>query len=382
MTVILIVLIGIIAYVYVGYPAALLVLGLVRPRPVRKADIRPSVSVLIAARNEAQCIGDTLANKLALDYPRDKLEIIVVSDCSDDGTDDIVQQYAHENVVLLRQDPQEGKTAALNRAALHATGDILVFSDANSMYAPDSLKCLVASFADPEVGYVTGKMVYVTRRPSGVSEGCSTYMKYENMLRTLETRVGSVVGVDGGIDACRRDVYTRMDPSLLPDFVLPLNVVEQGFRVVYEPHALLREETLEYARGEYSMRVRVSLRAFHGMMYKRNLFNPIRYGVFSIQLISHKLLRYLVGFVLLLTFIVSAIMVREKWIQVFLAVQIVCYILALCGWYASVKARPLKLFYIPFYFCLVNVAAVEAFLRFLKGERQVMWKPREGAAGP
>jgi len=380
MVAVLCTLVGLVVFEYAGYPILLFVLGLVRRRPVHKKTIYPSVTVIIAAHNEAEHIRATIANKLQLDYPGDKLSVIVVSDGSDDGTDEIVQEFSGDNVTLLRQEPRQGKTAALNMAVEHARSDIVVFSDANSIYAVDAIDRLVANFADRDVGYVTGKMVYVSRKGSVVSEGCTAYMRYENILRALETRVGSIVGVDGGIDAVRRELYTSMDPSLLPDFVLPLNVVDQGSRVVYEPAAVLQEEALGHAGAEYRMRVRVSLRAFHAIWRKRNLLNPFRHGMFSFQLLSHKLLRYWIGFLMLLILLMSIPLVQVPWIRAFLAVQIVCYGAALCGWGLDKRGRAPTILYIPFYFCLVNIAAAEAFLRFLKGEKQVIWKPREGSA--
>ena len=143
-------------------------------------------------------------------------------------------------VHLIRQEPRAGKTLALNLAVGRAKGEIIVFSDANSSYSPDALRCLVENFNDPEVGYVTGKMIYTNPDGSPVGDGCTAYMKYENFLRTLETRIGSMVGVDGGIDAVRKSLYRPMNPDQLPDFVLPLRVVEQGFRVVYEPWRFCR----------------------------------------------------------------------------------------------------------------------------------------------
>ena len=378
MMIVLLILAALVIFEYAGYPVLLWLLAAVKSRPVVKQTIYPSATVIIAAYNEASSIRDTIANKLELAYPSDKLSVIVVSDGSDDGTDDIVREFSSNRVTLLRQEPRQGKTAALNMAAAHARSDILVFADANSMYAADALERLASNFADPAVGYVTGKMVYVSRSESGVSEGCSTYMKYENMLRVIETRIGSIVGVDGGIDAVRTELYTPMDPSLLPDFVLPLNVVEQGYRVVYEPAATLKEEALDNVGGEYRMRVRVSLRAFHAMWRKRNLFNPLRYGLFSFQLLSHKLLRYWVGYLMALILLISAALAQTAWVRAFLGAQIVCYCMALGGWYLARKGRSPAVLYIPFYFCLVNVAAAEAFLRFLKGEQQIMWKPREG----
>ena len=254
------------------------------------------MTVVTAARNEAACIEATVRNKLEQDYPADRLDMIVVSDASDDGTDAIVARIADDHpgrVRLIRQEPREGKTAALNLAVPQARGEIVVFADANSIYAPDALRRLARNFADPAVGYVTGKMVYVNPDGSLVGDGCTAYMKLENWLRAQETRIGSVVGVDGGVDAVRRRLYRPMRADQLPDFVLPLAVVEQGARVVYEPEALLTEHALVERVDEFRMRVRVALRALWALSDKRVLLNPFRHGVFAFQLVSHKLLRYL-----------------------------------------------------------------------------------------
>ena len=163
--------------------------------------------------------------------------------------------------MLLRQEPRAGKTSALNMAVPNATGEILVFSDANSLYASNALRKLVQNFCDKEVGYVTGKMIYTNSEDSTTGDGCTAYMKYENFLRRVETKAGSIVGVDGGIDAVRKEFYKSMNPDQLPDFVLPLKVIDQGYRVVYEPEAILKEPSLKAPKDEYKMRVRVSLRA-------------------------------------------------------------------------------------------------------------------------
>ncbi|NLC69989.1 MAG: glycosyltransferase family 2 protein, partial [Desulfuromonadaceae bacterium] len=229
---------ALVIYVYGGYPVLVFVLGLFIDRSPRKQRVDPFVTILIAAHNEEKQIAATLSNELSLDYPADHLEILVISDGSTDRTDDIVKGFREKSVRLLRQEPRSGKTAALNLAVPLAKGNIVAFSDANSIWAPDALRRLTANLADPSVGYVTGKMVYTNPGGSPVGEGCSGYMKYENALRAGETRIGSVVGVDGGIDAVRKELYRPMNPDQLPDFVLPLQVVAQGRRVVYEPAAL------------------------------------------------------------------------------------------------------------------------------------------------
>jgi cellulose synthase/poly-beta-1,6-N-acetylglucosamine synthase-like glycosyltransferase len=228
-------------YIYIGYPFLIFILGKIFSKPVSKAEINIPVTILIAAYNEEGDIEATVRNKLEQEYPSDLLEIIIISDGSTDRTDEIVNSIQDPRVRLLRQEPRAGKTSALNMAVPHAKGEILVFSDANSISAPDALSKLIQNFSDPGVGYVTGKMVYTDPDGTIVGDGCTAYMKYENFLRRIESRLGSVVGVDGGIDAVRKKLYRPMNPDQLPDFVLPLKIVEQGYRVVYEPEAILQE---------------------------------------------------------------------------------------------------------------------------------------------
>ncbi len=267
-------------YPYVGYPVVAWVLARLLRNDVRRDEAcTPAVTVVTAARNEAACIEATIRNKLAQDYPAGRLDMIVVSDESDDGTDAVVARLAAEGLAvrLIRQQPRAGKTVALNVAVPQARGEVVVFADANSMYDPQALRRLVRNFADARVGYVTGRMVYLTHAGSAVGEGLGSYMRLENWLRAQETAIGSVVGVDGGADAVRKSLYRPMNPDQLPDFVLPLDVVQQGYRVVYEPEALLEEEGLASGEQEFRMRVRVALRALWALSDKRTLFNPARY---------------------------------------------------------------------------------------------------------
>ena len=244
-------------YIYVGYPMILIVLSFFLNKKVKKGDFKPTVSILISAYNEAQSIAKTLENKLALVYPKDKLEIIVISDGSTDETDQIVKRFEPNGVKLMRQEPRAGKTAALNLGVTHATGEIIVFCDANSIYEEKALTHLTKNFNDPGVGYVTGKMIYIRPDDGRTGDGCSAYMKYENFLRLVETRAGSIAGVDGGVDAVRKKLYKPMSPDQLPDFVLPLKIIEQGYRVIYEPDAVLKEPALNASKDEYNTHTHV-----------------------------------------------------------------------------------------------------------------------------
>lgn len=370
---------AIILYTYVGYPVLLVALGNLRRRHESAEDYEPTVTVVIAAFNEASCIRETVLNKLSLDYPPEKLDVVVVSDGSTDGTDEIVRSIGDPRVRLFRQECRAGKTAALNRAVSEAKGEIIVFADANSMYEHEAVRALVSNFRDPRVGYVTGKMLYSNPDGSICGDGCTVYMRYENMLRLLETRIGSIVGVDGGIDAARRELYRKMREDQLPDLVFPLKVVEQGYRVVYEARAVLREKTLTRASEEYRMRVRVALRALWALRDMKHLLNPFRFGLFAWQLASHKILRY-AAFVFLLAAYLSSAFLKTRSVDyaALFYLQSGVYTMAVASHFMERVGVKLKILALPYYFTLVNVAAAHAAVKFMLGHKISTWTPRKG----
>ena len=370
---------GFVGYIYLGYPLMVFVGAALRGRRVAKRSQEPSVTILIAAFNEVAHIGETLDNALTLDYDARKLQIIVVSDGSTDGTDEVVRRYADRGVMLLRQEPRNGKTAALNSAVPHATGEVLVFADANSLYDKAALRHLASNFADASVGYVTGKLGYRNRDGSMTGDGCSLYMRYENFIRNCESDLGSLVGVNGGIDAVRRSLYVPMKPDDLPDLVLPLLVVARGFRVVYEPKALLSEEANGSARDEYRMRVRVSLRAIWTLADMRSMLSVRRHGFYAVQLLSHKALRY-VAFAFFVSAFASAALlwpVGQIYRIAFVA-QVLFALLAWLGFLAERRGMKVRILSVPFYFVLVNVAALQACIKFARRQRHRVWSPRLG----
>jgi len=385
-----------IIYVYLGYPALVFLFGIIRNKGVKKGAFEPHITILIAAYNEEDNIDSTLKNKLNLDYPKEKLEVIVISDGSTDRTDEIVRRHKGERVRLIRQEPRAGKTSALNMAVPETNGKILIFSDANSLYAQDALRTLIGNFNDPSVGYVTGKMVYTNPDGPTIGDGCNAYMKYENFLRRIETRLGSVVGVDGGIDAIRKNLYRPMNPDHLPDFVLPLKVVDQGYRVVYEPQAVLKEPSLKASKDEYRMRVRVSLRSLWALNDMRHLLTFTRssfsssgapshlrtfatFFLYSWQLWSHKVLRYLC-FVFLMGAYFSnlALWPENPFYKLFFLLQNMAYLAAVVFPILGKNTHRLKTLYLLNYFVLLNLASAHAFIKFLLGQKQVMWTPRKG----
>jgi cellulose synthase/poly-beta-1,6-N-acetylglucosamine synthase-like glycosyltransferase len=345
----------------------------------KKSIFEPHVTILIPAYNEKTAIEATLKNKLQLDYPKAKLEIIVISDGSTDNTDDIAKRFEAHGVKVIRQEPRQGKTSALNMAVSEARGEILIFSDANSIYDVNALRKLVRNFNDPHVGYVTGKMIYTNTDGTAIGDGCTTYMRYENLLRKYETKIGSIVGVDGAIDAIRKELYIKMKPDQLPDFVLPLKVVEKGYRVVYEPDAVLKEPTLRAAKDEYKMRVRVSLRAFWGLNDMRKLLFLGKNNLFAFQLWSHKVLRYLCFIFLTFAYITNLILwSSNSFYKAFFIIQNLMYAGALISPVLKKKGYLSQMLYLCNYFVLINLASAQAFFKFFFRQKQILWTPRKG----
>lgn len=368
-----------IIYIYMGYPILVFLFSRIKNKRVKKGNYEPYATILISAYNEEENIEATLKNKLDLNYPKKKLEIIVISDGSTDKTDEIVKQYKEQGVKLLRQEPRAGKTSALNMAVPETESDILVFSDANSLYAPDTLSKLVQNFCDPNVGYVTGKMIYTNPDGTTIGDGCTAYMKYENLLRNLETKLGSIAGVDGGIDAVRKSLYQPMNPGQLPDFVLPLKVVEQSYRVVYEPEAILKETSLKSPKDEYRMRVRVSLRALWALSDMHQLLTFTGSKLFVWQLCSHKVLRYLCFIFLIGIFFGNLFLWPESsFYKLSFILQNVCYLGAIVSPVLEKCGYRLQPLYLLQYFVLLNLAAAHAFIKFLLGQKQAVWTPRKG----
>lgn len=287
---------AVLSYVFVGYPQLLRLIVAIRgPRRVAKADVTPAVSLVISAYNEADVMAGKLRNALALDYPRELLQVVVVSDASDDGTDEIVRSFAGQGVELSRQEARRGKTAGLNAVVPTLRGDIVVFSDANAMYQPDALRMLVRNFADAQVGCVTGEARYATGSGAAAEAGEGAYWSYELQLKQLETAVGSSVGGDGAIYAIRRHLWQELPEDGINDFLNPLQIVAAGWRGVYEPEAVALEESAGETRKEYRRRVRIVSRSWRAVFQASDVLKPWRVGFFAVSVLSHKVLRWWSG---------------------------------------------------------------------------------------
>jgi cellulose synthase/poly-beta-1,6-N-acetylglucosamine synthase-like glycosyltransferase len=371
-------------WAFVGFPVVLLLRGLLRPRPVHKAAITPRVTLVIVAHNEADSIGAKLDNVYALDYPSEQLEVIVASDGSDDGTNDIVASYAGRGTRLLAF-PRSGKIPALNAAVAQARGDILVFSDANSMYSPDALRALVAPFADRTVGAVGGDQRYVShsgRHIAGFGE--RVFWNFDRLLKTMQSRGGNMTSATGAIHAVRRALFQPVPLGVSDDFVISTRAIASGYRLVFEPAAVALETVTPTYQAEFNRKLRVIVRGLRAVSAVRQLFNPLRHPFYAVQLFSHKVLRWSVSWSALVLFVTSMSQYNVGGIYRLAAqAQIIFYLCALTGWLLRRSAvaghRYFKIFSVPFFFCMANYAALRAWLQFLGGKRVDVWNSGRSA---
>lgn len=365
-----------VVYTYVIYPLIIFLRGLFFHQTYTSAALNPKISVLIAARNEAGSIHKKLDNLLALDYPRDRLEIFIASDGSTDGTDDIVRGYAAQGIQLLSL-ARVGKADALNTAAAAATGDILVFSDANSMFAPDALQALAKPFADPRIGGVAGNQRY-QKKGSGASQSEQSYWNFDRLLKRFQSMAGNAISATGAIYAIRRSLFIPIPPGVTDDFVTSTRVIAQGYRLVFAPDAVAYEPAADSSKAEFARKVRITTRGLQGVLVMRQLLNPFRYGFYAVELFSHKVMRRLVVFPLLLLAILSPFLWASGWFyQLMTLGQAAFYGWALLGYLLrSTRLGQKKIMALPFYFCMVYAASFLATLNLLLGRRIDRWEPQ------
>ncbi len=362
-----------VAYAYLGYPLLITALARWRRRPLRAAPITPSVSLIVPAYNEERVIAQKLENSLALDYSAGQLEILVISDGSTDATNQIVTGYAGRGVRLAYQPPRRGKIAALNRAVPLTRGEILVFSDANAMLAPDALRRLVRPFADERVACVGGAK-RVASRGSHSAQGESAYWRYESHLKRCDSAVGSAMGVAGELFAVRRERYPPVEEdSIIEDFVLSLRLVEAGWRVVFEPEAVAWEEASPSLAAEWRRRTRIAAGGFQSIFRLPGMWDPRR-GLPAFQFLSHRVLRWFAPLLMLVALASNAALWSLPFYRWALIAQLVFYLAGLLGYGLMRLGRPWRPLNLVFYFCFTNAAALVGFYRYLTRSQPVTWE--------
>lgn len=369
-----------VAYAYVGFPLLAILRAWLFPRPWRQAEITPSVSLVIICHNEEASIGGKLANVLSLDYPADQLQILIGSDGSTDATEAIVSACGDPRVRLLAY-PRRGKIPALNDTVAEATGEVLVFSDANSQFDRDALRCLTRHFADDSIGCVAGNQVYTNDPQAGTAAaGERSYWSYDRRLKLAESTAGNAISATGAIYAIRRDLFCPAPSGVTDDFAISTRVIRQGYRLVFDPQAIATEPVAGKPKAEFRRKTRVMTRGFRSVFSIADLLNPFRYGFYAIQLFSHKVLRRLVAIPLLLLLALTPF-IEWDWFRIGLILaQAAVYVPAILGYLLSgTSIGRSKVVSVPYYFCLVNLAALVALGNVIAGRKIERWDTQRPA---
>jgi len=371
------------AYIYAGYPLILLVLARCFPRRHHTDDrFEPTITLVISCRNEENVIKAKLENSLRLDYPPEKLTVMVVSDCSGDATDSIVLSFRNRGVILVRQEERKGKTSGLNLALARVTSDIVIFSDANAMYDRFAVRGLVRHFADDRVGYVVGDARYENSAETAAGNSEGTYWHLEEKIKQWESAFSSVVGGDGAIYAIRRNLYEPLLETDINDFVNPLQIVAKGYRGVFDRDAWCSEKPAGEFQKEFARKIRIANRSFNGLLRVPGACNPFKVGRFAWQLVSHKLLRWLSPLFVMIHFALAIAADQHHPLGspalCFTWLYCVVALLALIGWWEDGKGKTAALFHIPYYLVLMNVASTIGILLKLKGEVITTWETVRG----
>jgi len=357
-------------YSYVIYPLLLKLLKPFYDLEIRSGDDTCPVTIIISAYNEATVIGKKIENSLALEYPQNELEIIVVSDGSTDGTDEIVRQYAGRNVVLISSEIRRGKTAGLNTALTRVNGEIVIFTDADSMFPIDTVKKISEFFNDDSVGLVTGTTSYMVEGEEGMARSTGIYTKLEKLIKYLETLSGSCVGADGAIFAIRKNLYMPLRDDDINDFIIPLNVIRSGKRVVLREDLICIEPPSTDEKSAFLRQARISNRTLRALFRNVDLLNFIKFKNFSFKLISHKYIRLSTPLFMLALIPLNLFLLGKGNQFVFLMIaQVIFYGVAIVG-------SKIELFKSFHHFVLVQIAILYGWYLYLRGENMVTWNPR------
>lgn len=357
-------------YSFFIYPLLLKLLKPLYDLEIRGGNDICTVTIIISAFNEAKVISKKIENSLALEYPKTELDIIVVSDGSTDGTDEIVRQFAGQNVVLISSETRRGKTAGLNTALTQAKGEIVIFTDADSMFPADTIKKFSEVFNDDSVGLVTGSTSYQIQGEDGIAHSTGVYTKLEKLIKHLETSSGSCVGADGAIFAIRKSLYKPLNDDDINDLVIPLNVIRTGKRVVIRHDLICVEPPSTDEKTAFFRQARISNRTLRALFRNLDLLNFIKFKNFSFKLFSHKFIRLSTPLFMLFLLPINFILLeRGGAFYSFLVGQILFYGFAVAGY----KLDIFKTFH---HFVLVQIAILYGWYLYLKGESMVTWNPR------
>ena len=370
--------IGGLATIYAGYGIIITLMNKFKTRRHKitmRESLLPEVAVLIAAFNEDEIIADKIENTLGLNYPADKLKIYVVADGSTDRTNEAVSKF--ENVTLLFQPARRGKSAAINRAMPFVKEPITIFTDANVMINKDAIRAVVNHYAYSKVGGVSGeKVVMHDDRAAGAStEG--VYWKYESFLKKQDALLYSIAGAAGEMFSIRTALFDAIpEDTLLDDFIISMNIIRKGYQIKYEPTAFASENPSLNIEEEYKRKVRISAGGIQTILRNLDILNPFHYGVFAFQFLIHRVSRWTVAPIFIITALISnLLLVKESdmYLELFIA-QLVFHVAALSGWFLSNRNIKIKALQVPFYFEFMHYCVVMGWIRYFKGNQKTTWQ--------
>jgi len=362
------------AYVYFGYPLLLGSGMLARRKLWRRREIRPFVSIIVAAYNEERAIEDKLENLLASDYPADRFEIIVGSDGSTDLTEEIVKRYAGRGVRLVRSGSRRGKSAIQNDAAGQAWGSILVFTDADCLVYSTTLRGAIENFADPSVGLVTGTAAFANSDESAVTQNEGLYARYEAWIRREESERQLLAAASGSFFAIRRELWKPLEANVGDDFVLPLQVALQGFRNVLDPNVIAWTQLPAGASSMFRVKKRIVTKDLRGLLRNSAILNPLRFGRLALGLWSHKLLRWLIAYFLCAMLLANLFLLSIPFYRIALLAQLMFYAVAAAAGLA--RGRGVRApWSVASSFCVVNGAAMLGVFECLSRRSAGQWRP-------
>lgn len=368
------ILVLIVIYVYLFYPLILLAISQFgkKNQLEQKLPAMPRVTLFIPVYNEEDIISQKIKNSLSLNYPQDLLEIVVVSDASTDNTTDILNPYIAKGIKIFVNERNEGKNVLINKYVQKTMGDIIVFTDANSMFSADSINNIVRWFSNPRIGCVGGRLVY-QKGKSSTAKGEGFYFKYENLIRKLEGRKGHMVGANGAIYAIRRELFIPVPSHVPNDFFHPLSVLKRDYFSVFDENAVAFEKPTESGKEEFDRRVRIVSRSIGALIEVNRQFGVFK-GRGWFNIISHKILRWFIFPILLLIFILNLFLLESPVYFVLFILQTTFYLMGIGGFLLDKAGLKFKLFFIPYYFLLINLAAITGIYRYFMGERVITWQ--------
>lgn len=368
----------IILYCYFGYPLLIYIVAKLHPRKVHKKKFRPAVSIVLSVWNEEEVIEKKIHNLLSLDYPKEKMEILIGSDGSTDRTNAIIKSFFDPRVIFIESGKRQGKMLTINELVKKAKHEVIVFTDARQAFATDAIKELVDNFADPSIGSTSGELIFAPKE-GGTAKGLNLYWEYEKFLRSQESKVHSMLGATGAIYAIRRELFVPVPANVvLDDMYIPFKIIEKGYRAIFDEQAKAYDEVADSPQQEHQRKARTLYGNYQIFGRFPGMFNILKSPI-AIQLFSHKFLRVMAPFLMIALWIVNALLLDRPFFKIIFILQIIFYCLAVLGALArqakyGILKLILKICYIPYVFCLLNFSALIGFLRFVMAKQSITWQ--------